>query len=142
MKLNKRMIYLIITCFTFGLVFIACGEKGPPLPPEIVGEKISEPYDLRLNQSDNVIFLSWSHRIDPVDAHIEPESFDVYMATKDMQACKGCPFLFELAAKVPMPKKEFITRVKPGYKYYFRIQATGKDDKKSDYSKTVQLEIK
>lgn len=139
---KKKHICIVLLSLIFVVVLSACGEKGPPLPPEVIGEKVFEPYDLKLTQTKDILFLTWDHRVDPVDAKIVPESFDVFMAVKDMETCDDCPFIFELAAIVPMPKMEFITRVEKGHKYYFRVQAVGEGDKRSEYSKTVQIEIK
>lgn len=133
---------LLVLCTLLTLTVTGCGEKGPPLPPEIKGQIISEPYDLRLTHKENVVFLTWSHRVDFTDAQIKPESFDVFMAQKTFDACQDCPFQFKLAGSVPMPKKELIVQVKKGYRYYFRIQAKGKDNLKSSYSKTVHFEHK
>lgn len=131
---------LLVLCALLTLALMGCGQKGPPLPPEVMGQKISEPYDLKLTYKENTVFLTWSHRVDSTDAQIKPESFDVFMAQKTFDACEDCPFQFKLASSVPVRKKQLIIQVKKGYKYYFRIQAIGKDNLKSSYSKTIQFE--
>lgn len=142
MRQKRSILFFILISALIGLNLSACGEKGPPLPPEVKGEKVFEPYDLKLTLSDDILFLTWDHRVDPINAKIKPESFEVFMGIKDMEACKGCPFIFEQVATVPMPTMEYITRVKKDTNYYFRVQAVGADDQRSEYSKTVQIEIK
>ncbi|MFH2093295.1 MAG: lipoprotein [Pseudomonadota bacterium] len=144
MLTQKRVIQglFIFSIFLVAIGFTGCGQKGPPLPAQAIGQVIADPYDLKADLKDNMAFLTWSHRIDPVDAHIKPEHFDVFMARKTFDACRDCPFQFQQIGTVFMPKKEFITQVEKGYKYYFRVQAVGKDNLKSGYSKTIQLESK
>lgn len=139
----KKSLIIFIVCSIAALsALIGCGEKGPPLPPEKIGEVISEPYDLKLSEKKGLIFLNWSHRIDPVDAFLKADSFDVFIASKEARDCEKCPFQFKLAGVVPMPQKEYITRGTRGLKYYFRIQAVNENGKRSKYSKTVQIEVK
>jgi hypothetical protein len=41
-----------------------------------------------------------------------------------------------------MPFMRFAMGIEKGYKYYFRIQATGKDNMVSEFSESVLLEYK
>ncbi len=136
---NKTTAFHVLLVLT-GFLLVGCGEKGPPLPPKEITQQITAPYDLKATYKAQTIFLNWSHRIDPIDGQIKPESFDVFMAQKKQGECEGCPFEFHPAASVPMPDKDFFIQVTPGYKYYFRVQALGKNGLKSDYSKTIQVE--
>ena len=138
---GSTVIFLVSLFFSF-LVLAGCGEKGPPVPPPETGLTIAAPYDLKLESSDNTVFLTWSHKTDPESAKVYPDRFDVFMAKKEFSGCVGCPFQFKTAGSVPVTEKKFSIEVEPGYKYYFRIQAAGADNLKSPYTKTVQFESK
>ncbi|MBC2704647.1 hypothetical protein [Desulfobacula sp.] len=141
---NKRAVIqsLMILFSIILLAFSGCGKKGPPLPPETKGQKIAAPFDLKYTPGDKEITLSWNHKIDTETAAVKPEGFEIFMAKKTFEACEGCPFEFKTIGVVSMPSMEFYTRIEKGFKYYFRVQATGDNDMRSEYSKTVQFEYK
>ena len=143
MKIKKNATQVSIILFIAILsVFLGCGKKGPPLPPEIKGQKISAPFDLKYALDGKKITLSWNHEIDKERAIIKPDGFTIFMAKKTFKECASCPFKFNIVASVAMPSKEFIFELDKGFKYYFRIQATGEDNMKSEYSKTIQVDYK
>lgn len=139
---NKKMLlpaFLLLPICLFSL-FSGCGKKGPPLPPEIKGNVISAPFDLKHTLNQNIITLSWNHEIDKETAVIKPKEFEIHMAEKRYKDCAGCPFKFNKIGSVLMPSKEFVFKLQKGIKYYFRIQAVGEGNIKSGYSKTIQVE--
>lgn len=138
---NNHLVLTVLTLFCL-VVLTACGEKAPPVPPVEKGQLIAPPHDLKLTSKDNTVFLSWAHKVDPESAAVIPDRFDVFVAKTQIGGCVGCPFKFKLAESVPVTQKQFSTQVEPGYKYYFRIQASGPDNLKSTYTKTVQFESK
>lgn len=150
MKSKKILKFLLLVLSVhLCLVVSGCGTKGPPLPPVIKWQNISVPFDLKViseqkkqnSQSvKNIITLSWNHKIDKETAAIKPEAFDIYMAKKTFKECAGCPFKFNKIGSVPVYTREFVFELQKGFKYYFRVQAVGEDDKKSKYSKTVQID--
>ena len=143
MKIQKNAIQiLIILSIAILSVFLGCGEKGPPLPPEIKGQQIAVPFDLKYALDGKKITLSWNHEIDKERAIIKPDGFTIFMAKKTFKECASCPFKFDTVASVAMPSKEFIFKLDKGFKYYFRVQATGEDNMKSEYSKTIQVDYK
>ena len=143
MKIQKNAIQiLIILSIVILSVFLGCGKKGPPLPPEIKGQKISAPFDLKYALDGKKITLSWNHEIDKEIAIIKPDGFTIFMAKKTFQKCASCPFKFDSIESVAMPSKEFIFELDKGFKYYFRVQATGEDKMESEYSKTIQVDYK
>ncbi len=140
MKYKKILLLaLLALSINLFLLFSGCGKKGPPLPPEIRGEIISAPFDLKHTLDQNIITLSWNHEIDKETAVIKPEGFEIHMAKKTYEECAGCPFKFNKIGYVSMPAMEFVFKVQKGFKYYFRIQAAGEDNTKSEYSKTIQV---
>jgi len=143
MKIQKNAIQiLIILSIAILSVFFGCGKKGPPLPPEIKGQKISVPFDLKYVLDGKKITLSWNHEIDKESAVIKPDGFKIFMAKKTFKKCASCPFKFNNIASVAMPSMEFIFELEKGFKYYFRVQATGADKMESEYSKTIQVDYK
>ena len=143
MKNNTAAVQgLIILCGFIFLAFQGCGMKLPPLPPDIKGQAIAAPFDLKYTLGEKGIELSWKHATDKETANVKPEGFDIFMAQKTFDACEGCPFVFKKVGFVSMPARHFVKDIKKGFKYYFRVQATGRDNMKSEFSKTVQLEYK
>ena len=139
---NKRIILQLLMVL-FSVIFLAlpgCGKKGPPMPPIIKGQIIAPPFDLKYTVGDKKITLSWNHEIDTETAAVEPQGFEIFMVKKTFEKCEGCPLVFKPIGSVSIPSMEFMTRIEKGFKYYFRVQATGEDNMKSDFSKTVQFE--
>jgi len=141
---NKRAVIqsLMVLSGIIILAFSGCGKKGLPLAPEIKGQQIAAPFDLKYTSDDKEIILSWNHKIDIEKAAVKPRDFEIFMAKKTIEACVGCPFEFKTIGIVSMPSMEFIFKIEKGFKYYFRVQATGDDNIRSEYSKTVQFEFK
>lgn len=123
------------------LLIMSCGLKGPPLPPLKDGNIIAPPTELAYTLNEKGVTLTWAHTVDPVNAKIPAEGFHVYMATKDLSGCEGCPFIFRSVGIVSMPDMSFYQPIKQGLHYYFRVQAIGKDDMKSKYSKTKYIDF-
>jgi len=143
MKNKKAVIQaLLVLSGVFILAFSGCGTKGLPLAPEIKGQKIATPVDLKYITGDKEIILSWNHEVDNKTAFVKPKAFEIFMAKKTFDACVGCPFEFTAIGVVSMPSMEFFAKIEKGFKYYFRVQAKGDDDMRSEYSKTILFESK
>ncbi len=134
--------------FPLGLLMAAvlfltpsCGKKAPPLAPIIEGNILAAPENLVFSLEGNQLTLTWTHTIDPVNAKLAPEAFEVYMAVKEIDACEGCPFVFESTGIVPMPDMVYRRGLNRGVHYYFRVQAIGKNEIKSSFSKTSYLDF-
>ncbi len=140
-KKNSTQISIILSIAILFLV-LGCGEKGPPLPPEIKGRQIATPFDLKYVLDGKKITLSWNHEIDKERAIIKPDGFTIFMAKKTFKECASCPFKFNNIATVSMPSMKFVFQLDRGFKYYFRVQATNEDNMKSKYSKTIQVDYK
>jgi hypothetical protein len=123
------------------LIVPSCGKKGPPIPPVKDGNVLAAPTNLVLSLADNQFTLTWTHAIDPKTARLAPEAFEVFMAAKQDAACEGCPFVFKSMGVISMPDKVYTGSLEPGFHYYFRVQAMGKDEIKSGYSKTSYVDF-
>ena len=142
MKNRKVFILISLLCLLFLFsVFSGCGKKADPAPPEIKGEKIAAPFDLKYKLDQSTIILSWQHVINKETASIVPDRFEIFMAKKQINECQGCPFKFKHIESVDMPEMKFEFKLKKGFKYYFKVQATESDNLKSTYSKIVQAEL-
>lgn len=142
MRFAKNAFILVLVVMTGLWGFAGCGKKGPPVLPVVKGEKIAGPFDLRYVNTEENIELTWNHKVDEIEAFVKPMGFDVYLAKLTFESCQGCPFKFEKIGFVSMPSMKFAMGIEKGYKYYFRIQATGKNNMVSEFSESVLLEYK
>jgi len=133
--------FLGFLCLLILFITPSCGKKEQPIPPIKAGNILAVPGDLTYLLDKNQLTLTWTHTIDPVNAKLTPQAFKVYMATKSIDACEGCPFVFESIGTVPMPDMVYRRSLEPGPHYYFRVQAIGKDEIKSGYSKTRYIDF-
>ncbi len=142
MMFSKKY-FLPLGLIMAGLFFLtpSCGKKAPPLAPIIEGNVLAAPENLVFSLEGNQLALTWTHTIDPINAKLAPEAFEVYMATKEIDDCEGCPFVFKSAGIVPMPDMVYRRELDPGFHYYFRIQAIGKNMIKSSFSKTSYIDF-
>ncbi|MBA3013138.1 MAG: hypothetical protein KKF12_22370 [Proteobacteria bacterium] len=141
MKRMKQFISIGLVCLAGVFLVTACGKKGPPLPPVKDGNILAAPEDLTSSLAGNQVTLAWTHASDPVAAKLEPEAFEVFMATKTKDGCEGCPFVFKSIGTVSLPAMFYQHTLEPGFYYYFRIQALGKNEVRSGYSKTLYLDF-
>lgn len=142
MRFGKNVFILFLIVMTGLLGFAGCGKKGPPVLPLVKGEKIAAPFDLKYVNAVEKIELTWNHKVDEEEAFVKPMGFDVYLAKLTFESCQGCPFKFEKIGFVSMPSMRFTMGIERGYKYYFRIQAKGKNNMVSEFSESVLLEYK
>ncbi|MFA5905003.1 MAG: hypothetical protein WC836_13805 [Desulfobacula sp.] len=141
-KRKGLILFVFLVCGISFFIFQGCGKKGPPVLPVIKGEKVTSPFDLKYTQNEKNIELTWNHKIDEKEAFVKPVAFDIFLARQTFEACQGCPFEFKKIGIVSMPSMKFITGIEKGFKYYFRVQAKGKDNLLSEFSETVLFEYK
>ncbi len=137
----KTPLLLVLTVIMLTGLGIAggCGKKAPPLAPLNKGNIIAVPSGLAYTLDNTRVTLTWTHTVDPENAKIPAEGFEVFVATKEIEDCQGCPFIFRSAGIVAMPKMSFTYDLNPDLNYYFRIQAMGTNDIKSKFSKTLNI---
>ncbi|MCF8113275.1 MAG: hypothetical protein K9K21_05420 [Desulfotignum sp.] len=116
-----------------------CGKKAPPRVPEKPGQAVAPPGDPAADITGTQLTLTWTHDIDPDNAMLVPRYFEVSMAMPD--DCEGCPFVFKPVGQVSMPDMVFEMLLNGTGPWYFRVQAVAEHDTRSDYSKTVRVEI-
>ncbi len=136
---NNILVSIILTCLGITIA-MGCGKKGPPLPPLKDGNVLAQPINLSYTVEDKQVTLTWNHKTDPENAKLEPEGFEVFLATKSLDGCEGCPFIFKSIGIVSMPETEYNYTMDEDLHYYFRVQALGADGMKSTQSDTLYIE--
>jgi hypothetical protein len=121
-----RHLFLLLVVF-LGL-FLACGEKGPPVPPEI--EPLPVVQDLSKSLTGDFLTLTWSVPGRQGKTFKNPAGFKVFRARKSVidSACKDCPDHYKLLADMPVLGRIKNNRVtyqeilEPGYLYKFKVR--------------------
>ncbi len=134
-----------LSCFLFVYLAVACllpscGKKGPPVPPEKKGTVLAPPAQLTYALINREATLSWTYD-NGNQAEGDVDGFEVFMATKPLEGCEGCPFMFKSVGVVPMPKTTFVYTLDQDLHYYFRVQALGPDNNKSTVSDTLFIDF-
>ncbi len=137
-----RTIFIPFACAVIflGLIQAAgCGKKTPLDLPEKPGQALTAPENLKAIVTDSRITLTWTHSPDPENAVLAPRYFAVSMAI--LEDCEGCPLVFRAVGQTSMPRMVFeMPVVDTSIPRYFRVQAVGDNDIRSDYSATVVVE--
>ena len=148
--MNRIFQHLLLSLFLVllgaGILFTApgCGKKGPPVPPtkSDSDEIPAAPTDLKYTLKDRDLTLTWTCASLRDQEHgAKVEGFEVFMATKPLDGCQGCPFKFKSMGVVPMPGKSFLYTLDQDLHYYFRVRTLGHDDIKSKVSETLYIEL-
>ena len=148
----NRIFQYILVCLFFvflgaGILFLlsGCGKKGPPVPPNKnanAADIPAAPTGLKYTLNDRDLTLSWTcASLQNQEQGPTVEGFEVFMATKSLAGCQGCPFVFKSLGVVPMPRKSFVYNLDQDLHYYFRVQTLGRDNIKSKVSDTLYIEF-
>lgn len=145
----NRICQRVLLCLFFaflgaGILFMApgCGKKGPPVPPTKDGDIPAAPTGLKYTLKDRDLTLSWiCASLQNREQGPKVEGFEVFMATKPLDGCEGCPFIFKSLGVVPMPRQSFVYTLDQDLHYYFRVQTLGQDNIKSKVSDTLYIEF-
>lgn len=130
-------IWVLAICIC-ACVAVGCGKKEAPRLPEKAGGFLASPENLGVTLSDNQVTLTWTHaKADRPDA-VAAQGFEISKAVP--AGCEGCPFVFKVVGVTPMPDTGFTTRLGTDQRAYFRVQAVGAHDIRSEFSKSVLVE--
>ncbi|PIE62813.1 MAG: hypothetical protein CSA25_03260 [Desulfobacter postgatei] len=143
-RFQRKLVCLLGVCLGAGMLFMApgCGKKGPPVPPIRDTDIPAAPTDLKYTLKDRDLTLSWTcASLQDQEQGPKVEGFEVFMATKPLDGCPGCPFTFRSMGVVPMPRKHFGYTLDQNLHYYFRVQTLGRDNIKSKVSDTLYIEF-
>ena len=143
-KFERLILSLFFVLMGAGILFTApgCGKKGPPVPPIRADNIPAAPSDLKYTLKDRDMTLTWTcASLQNQEQGPKVEGFEVFMATKPMDGCQGCPFMFKSLGVVSMPKKSFVYTLDQDLHYYFRVRTLGHGDIKSKVSETLYIEL-
>ncbi len=144
-RICRRVLLCLLFAFlSAGILFMApgCGKKGPPVPPIKDGDIPAAPTGLKYTLKDRDLTLSWTCvSLQNQEQGPTVEGFEVFMATKPLAGCQGCPFIFKSLGVVAMPRKSFLYTLDQDLHYYFRVQTLGRDNIKSKVSDTLYIEF-
>jgi len=145
-RIFQRIVISVLIAFLVGagILFVipGCGKKGPPVPPIQDGDVPAAPTNLKYTLKDRELTLSWTcASLQDQEQGPKVEGFEVFMATKPLDSCQGCPFIFDSLGVVPMPSKSFVYTLDQDLHYYFRVQTLGHDNIKSKVSDTLYIEL-
>ena len=92
---RKVLCCFLFACLGAATLLPACGKKGPPVPPEKNRTVIAAPAQLTYALKEREVTLSWTY-----DKGDQPagavEGFEIFMATKPLEGCEGCPFYVQV----------------------------------------------
>lgn len=128
-------------CLLFAVIGAGtgCGKKAPPRAPEKPGQAVAAPKAPAATLKHRQVTLTWTHEINPDHAVLPPRHFEVSMAAP--AECEGCPFVFETVGQVAVPDRVFQMTLPASGVRYFRVQAVGDHGVRSEYSRTVVVEV-
>lgn len=141
---ERIVISVLIVFWGAGILFVTpgCGKKGPPVAPIRDGDIPAAPTNLKYTLKDRDLTLSWiCGPLQDQEQGAKVEAFEIFMATKPLDGCQGCPFIFKSLGVVPMPGKSFVYTLDKDLHYYFRVQALGHGNIKSKVSDTLYIEF-
>ncbi|WP_319574507.1 hypothetical protein [uncultured Desulfobacter sp.] len=141
---QRVLLGLFFVLLGAGILFMApgCGKKGPPVPPTKDADIPAAPTGLKYTLKDRDLTLSWTcASLQNQEQGPTVEGFEVFMATKPLASCQGCPFIFKSLGVVSMPRKSFVYTLDQDLHYYFRVQTLGRDNIKSKVSDTLYIEF-
>jgi hypothetical protein len=141
---QRVLLGLFFVLLGAGILFMApgCGKKGPPVPPTKDADIPAAPTGLKYTIKDRDLTLSWTcTSLQNQEQGPTVEGFEVFMATKPLAGCQGCPFVFKSLGVVSMPRKSFVYTLDQDLHYYFRVQTLGRDNIKSKVSDTLYIEF-
>ncbi|MCW8800277.1 MAG: hypothetical protein OQK71_05060 [Desulfobacter sp.] len=141
---QRVLLGLFFVLLGAGILFMApgCGKKGPPVPPTKDADIPAAPTGLKYTLKDRDLTLSWTcASLQNQEQGPTVEGFEVFMATKPLAGCQGCPFIFKSLGVVSMPRKSFVYTLDQDLHYYFRVQTLGRDNIKSKVSDTLYIEF-
>ena len=110
-----------------GLIFIGCGIKGPPVPPQQPSVSAVENLDYEISGSS--ARLSWSLAV-PLSVELAKNAaFGLFRSRSFLETapCKGCPQIFEKVLEIPFVSqrsKGYETEIPLdfGYRYLFKVR--------------------
>ena len=140
----KRQSVFFVLILVLLLYSLACGKKGPPVPPTYVEPPAVE--GLQIELTDDTAILKW-----PVPEWTEKggnalAGFYVYQArlTLAEAPCLDCPLPFEKIAEIAIPigKSDIVCplHLEKGFHYAFKISVVTQSGHEGETSAAVSID--
>jgi hypothetical protein len=133
---GKWLGLFFLTLAGLSFLWISCGKKGPPRPPQ----RRSPPAvkDLSYVVDNRIVELSWTYKV-----------FRSKLSAAESN-CEKCPIRFEEIADVPVQMKRsekskptrlrFTEVLEPGYRYIYKVIAYDKEGESSADSNIIKFD--
>ena len=144
------LVCLFVSIGGISFVWLSCGKKGSPRPPERPLPPAVE--DLRYAIQGDMVELSWTQPATAGGNASKPASIKVLRAvlSKEEIKCENCPVRFEAVAEIPIhtatSRKEdlctlrYTEKIDLGYRYIYKVIVFDKYGIGSKNSNVVQFD--
>jgi predicted small lipoprotein YifL len=128
---SKRMMALLLVLAASSLVWIGCGKKGPPRPPQRPLPPTVD--DLAYRLHNDRVELSWTVPVAAPGSASPAVSVKVFCSrlSSEEAGCENCPIRYNLSGDIPIQKKpsekskpikmRYSEPVEPGYHYIYKV---------------------
>ena len=128
---NRLMTALFVVLTGMCLLWVGCGRKGPPRPPQRpLPPKVN---DLAYSLRDDRVELSWTVPGAAAGSASPAAAVKVFRArlSAEEAACENCPIRYDLVGDIPIQKKQsdkskstrmsYTESIEPGYRYIYKV---------------------
>jgi hypothetical protein len=147
---GKWLGLFFLTLAGLSFLWISCGKKGPPRPPQ----RRSPPAvkDLSYVVDNRIVELSWTVEGADDRSVSVPVGYKVFRSKLSAAEsnCEKCPIRFEEIADVPVQMKRsekskptrlrFTEVLEPGYRYIYKVIAYDKEGESSADSNIIKFD--
>lgn len=137
---ERIILWLLVVGFC---LFMACGRKGPPIPPRYVAPPAVS--DLQYQISGETVTLTWTISETGMKPTYAVSGSNVYRLKTplDSDVCPECPLVFTFVKKYPLKSgtaqhRETLER---GFRYTYKIVIIDEANKEGPDSNLVQFAI-
>ena len=128
---NKWMRALFFVLVSSSLLWIGCGKKGPPRPPQRPLPPTVK--DLAYILRDDRVELSWTVAATADGKASPPAAVKVFRSRVSAEEadCENCPIRYTESGDIPIQKKKseksestrmsYAESIKPGYRYFYKV---------------------
>jgi hypothetical protein len=128
---NRLLAALFVALGVLSLLWVGCGKKGPPRPPQRpLPPKVS---DLSYSLSNDRVELSWTVPGAAGNSASLPAGVKVFRfrLSAENADCENCPIRYRVSGDIPIQKKQteksepirmrYAESVEPGYRYIYKV---------------------
>ncbi|MGD9412393.1 MAG: hypothetical protein PVJ54_11060 [Desulfobacterales bacterium] len=128
---NRWVAALFVVLAGLSLLWIGCGKKGPPRPPQRpLPPKVK---DLAYSLRNDRVELSWTVPGGADPSASPPAAVKVFRSrlSAEEAGCENCPIRYTVSGNIPVQKKRsekskpismsYAESVEPGYRYIYKV---------------------